>query len=141
VAQERHRQPVAAQESDRWRPGDQWACAVQQRGPDTRVVRMAAREGARPEGFLAAVRRAPEERAAFILRAKGTRRSGPGNPPTSCWEERRKAPAAGSLPVELTRPPHRAPRQAPRRVAVNRVTCTGARRPGGPRPPVAVVAV
>jgi hypothetical protein len=49
--------------------------------------------------------------------------------------------AAGSITVEVTRQSHRAPRQATLRVAVKRVTFTGARRPGGPLPPVEGVAV
>jgi hypothetical protein len=67
--------------------------------------------------------------------------SAPVPPPRSLWEERPKARAAGSLTVEWTRQPHRAPRQATRHLAVKRVTCTGARRPGGPLLPVEVVAV
>jgi hypothetical protein len=141
VAQARHRTPMAAKARYRWLHGYQLACEVQQRGPDTRVVRMADREGDSHEWCLDAVRRAPEARAEVSLRAKGHRRIGTGKPPSSVWEERQKARAAASITVELPRPPHRAPRQATLRVAVKRVTFTGARRPGGPRPPVEVVAV
>jgi hypothetical protein len=141
VAQERHRQPLAAQESDRWLPGYPWACAVQQRCPDTRVVSRAERAGESQAWCLEAVRRAPEDRAACLIRAQGNRRLGPGQTPSSFGEARPKARAAGAITVELTRQPPRAPRQATRRVAVKRVTCTGARRPGGPLPPVEVVAV
>jgi hypothetical protein len=52
-----------------------------------------------------------------------------------------KARAAGSITVEVTRQPHRPPRQATLRVAVKRVMFSGARRPGGKLPPVEVVAV
>jgi hypothetical protein len=49
--------------------------------------------------------------------------------------------AAGRMTVELTRQPDRPPRQVTLRVAGKRVTCNGARRPGGRLPPVEVVAV
>jgi hypothetical protein len=52
-----------------------------------------------------------------------------------------QARAAGAITVELTRQPNRPPRQATLRVAVTRVRCNGARRPGGRLPPVEVVAV
>jgi Transposase DNA-binding/Transposase Tn5 dimerisation domain len=141
VAQERHRKPIEEKESYRWLQGYQLACEVQQRCPDTLVVSMADREGDIHEWFLDAVRRAPEERAEFIIRAKCNRRIGTGKPSSYLWEEMQKARAAGSITVELTRQPHRASRQATLRVAVKRVTFTGARRPGGPLPPVEVVAV
>jgi hypothetical protein len=81
VAQERPRKPREEQESYRWRPGYQLACEVQQRCPDTLVVSMAARAGDIPEWLLEAVRRAPEDRAEFIIRATCNRRLGTGNPP------------------------------------------------------------
>jgi hypothetical protein len=141
VAQERHRKPIEEKESYRWLQGYQLACEVQQRCPDTLVVSMADREGDIHEWFLDAVRRAPEERAEFIIRAKCNRRIGIGKTPSYLWEEMQKARAEGSITVELTRQPHRAPRQATRHLAVKRVTCTGAHRPGGPLLPVEVVAV
>jgi hypothetical protein len=52
-----------------------------------------------------------------------------------------KAHAAGRLTVELTRQPDRPPRPVSLRGAVRRVSVNGARRPGGQRPPVEVVAV
>ena len=57
------------------------------------------------------------------------------------WEARQQARAAGAITVEVTRQPHRPPRQATLRVAVKRVMFRGARRPGGKLPPVEVVAV
>jgi hypothetical protein len=141
AAQERHRKPLAEQESSRWLEGYQLACEVQQSGPDTLVVNVADREGDMHEWFLDALWRLPGERAAFIIRAQGHRRIANGKAPRSLWEEMQKARAAGCLPVELTRQPDRPPRQVTLRVAVKRVTCNGARRPGGRWPPVGVVAV
>ena len=83
VAQERHRKPIAENERSRWRHGYQRACEVQPRGPDTLVVSGADREGAIQEWFLEALRRAPEARAEFSIRAKCTRRIGTGPPPSS----------------------------------------------------------
>jgi hypothetical protein len=141
VAHERHRHPMAAQARDRWRQGDQLACEVQQRGPDTRVVHVADRAGDRPEWLLEAARRAPGARAACIIRATGDRRISTTQEVRDVWEDMPQARAVGSITVELTRPPNRPPRQAPLSVAVTRVMCHGARRPGGRLPPVAVVAV
>jgi Transposase DNA-binding/Transposase DDE domain len=141
VAQERHRNPRAETESARWRDGYQLACAVQQRGPETRVVNIADREGDSHEWFLEAMRRVPGERAEVILRAKCHRRLAKGQAPRDLWEDMQQARAAGRLTVELTRQPNRPPRQVTLRVAVTRVTVTGARRLGGRLPPVEVVAV
>jgi Transposase DDE domain len=141
VAQERHRKPLAEQESARWLEGYQLACEVQQSCPDTLVVNIADREGDIHEWCLDAMQRLPGERAEFIIRAKCNRRIAKGKEPRSVWEEMQKAGAAGRLTVELTRQPDRPPRQVTLRVAVKRVTCNGARRPGGRLPPVEVVAV
>jgi hypothetical protein len=141
VAQERHRQPLAEQESSRWLEGYQLACEVQQSCPDTLVVNVADREGDIHEWFLDALQRLPGERAEFIIRAKCHRRIAKGQAPRYLWEELQKARAAGRMTVELTRQPDRPPRQVTLRVAVKRVPCNGARRPGGRLPPVEVVAV
>jgi hypothetical protein len=141
VAQERHRQPLAEQESSRWLEGYQLACEVQQRWPETLGVTIADRAGEIHAWFLDAMRRLPAERAEFISRAKCNRRRAPGQEPRYLWEARQKAGAAGPLPVELTRQPDRPPRPVTLRVAVKRVPCNGARRPGGRLPPVEVVAV
>jgi hypothetical protein len=141
VAQERHRKPIEAKESYRWLQGYQLACEVQQRCPDTLVVNVADREGDIQEWFLDAVRRTPEERAEFIIRAKCNRRIAQGKEPRYLWEEMQKARTVGSITIELTHQPTRPPRQATLGVAVKRVTCNGARRAGGRLPPVEVVAV
>jgi hypothetical protein len=141
VAQERHRKPLEEKESYRWLEGYQLACKVQQRCPETLVVNGADREGDIHEWCLEAMRRLPGERAEFIIRAKCNRRLAKGQEPSSWWEERQKARAAGSITIEVTRQPHRPPRQATLRVAVKRVMFSGARRPGGKLPPVEVVAV
>jgi hypothetical protein len=141
VAQERHRKPLEAQESYRWLEGYQLACEVQQRCPDTLVVTVADRAGDIHEWFLDAMRRLPGERAEFISRAKCNRRLAKGQEPHYLWEELQKARAAGSITIEVTRQPHRPPRQATLRVALKRMMFSGARRPGGKLPPVEVVAV
>jgi Transposase DNA-binding/Transposase Tn5 dimerisation domain len=141
VAQERHRKPLAEQESARWLEGYQLACEVQQSCPETLVVNIADREGDIHEWFLEASRRLPGERAEFIIRAKCNRRLAKETAPRYLWEDMQKARAAGRLTVELTRQPDRPPRQVTLRVAVKRVTVNGARRPGGRLPPVEVVAV
>jgi hypothetical protein len=141
VGQERKRKPIEAKERARWLEGYQLACEVQRSCPDTLVVNVADREGDIHEWFLDAVRRVPEERAEFIIRAKCHRRLATGTAPRYLWEDMQQARAAGRLPVELTRPPARPPRQVTLRVAVTRVPFHGARRPGGRRPPVEVVAV
>jgi Transposase DNA-binding len=139
--QERNRKPIAEQESSRWLEGYQLACEGQQRCPDTLVVNVADREGDIHEWFLDAMRRLPEERAEFIIRAKCNRRLATGTEPCYLWEAMQKARAAGRITVELTRQPDRQPRPVTLRVVVKRVTFHGARRPGGRRPPVEVVAV
>jgi hypothetical protein len=141
VAQERHRKPLEANESSRWLEGSQLACEVQQRCPATLVVNVADREGDMHEWCWDALQRVPGERAACISRAKGQRRLANGPAPRYLWAERQKARAAGRLTVELTRQPDRPPRQVTLRVTVKRVTCKGARRPGGRLPPVEGVAV
>jgi Transposase DDE domain len=141
VVQERHRKPLAEQESSRWLEGYQLVCEVQQRGPETLVVNLADREGDMHEWLLEAMRRVPGERAEGIIRAKGHRRLAKGQEPRDVWADMQQARAAGCLTVELTRQPNRPPRQVTLRVAVKRLTVTGARRPGGRRPPVEVVAV
>jgi transposase len=99
VAQERHRKPIEEEESYRWLQGYQLACEVQQRCPDTLVVSMADREGDIHEWFLDAVRRAPEERAEFIIRAKCNRRIGTGKTP-SYLVTTNLFPPRGDCPVE-----------------------------------------
>jgi hypothetical protein len=141
VAQERKRKPIEEKESARWLEGYQLACEVQPRCPDTLVVNGADREGEIHEWFLDAVRRVPEERAEFIIRAKCHRRLAPGTAPRDLGEEMQKARAAGRRTVELTRPLERPPRPVTLRVVVKRVTFQGARRPGGRLPPGEVVAV
>jgi hypothetical protein len=134
VAQERHRKPLAEQESARWLAGYQLACEVQQRCPDTLVVNIADREGDIHEWFLEAMRRLPGERAEVIIRAKCNRRLAKGKEPRYLWEDMQQARAAGHLTLELPRQPDRPPRQVTLRVAVKRVTFQGARRPGGRLP-------
>jgi hypothetical protein len=141
VAQERHRKALEDKESSRWLDGYQLACEIQQSGPATLVVNVADREGEIQEWCLEAMRRVPEERAEFIIRAKCNRRLATGNAPCSLWEAMQQARSAGRITVELTRQPDRPPRQVTFRVAVKRVTFQGARRPGGRLPPVEVVAV
>jgi IS4 transposase len=141
VAQERHRKPLAAKESSRWLEGYQLACEVQQSCPDTLVVKVADREGDMHEWFLDAWRRLPGERAEFIIRAKCNRRLAKGQEPRYLWEDMQKARAAGRMTVEWTRQPNRPPRRVTLRIAVKRVTCKGARRPGGRLPSVEVGAV
>jgi hypothetical protein len=141
VGQERKRKPIAEKESSRWLEGYQLACEVQHCCPDTLVVNVADREGDIHEWFLEAMRRLPEERAEFIIRAKCNRRLVTGTEPRYLWEEMQKAHAAGRITIELTRQPDRPPRPVTLRVVVKRVTFHGARRPGGRLPPVEVVAV
>jgi Transposase Tn5 dimerisation domain len=141
VAQERHRKPLAENESSRWLEGYQLACEVQQSCPDTLVVTVAAREGDIHAWCLEALQRVPGERAECIIRAKGHRRIAKGKEPRDLWEDMQKARAAGRITVELTRQPDRPPRRITLRIAVKRVTFNGGRRPGGRRPPVEVVAV
>jgi hypothetical protein len=57
VAQARHRQPLAEKASSRWLEGEQLACEVQQRGPETRVVHVADRDGDLHAWVLDAMRR------------------------------------------------------------------------------------
>jgi hypothetical protein len=83
----------------------------------------------------------PGDGAECIIRANGNRRLAQETAPRYWWEDRQQARAAGRLTVDLTRPPGRPPRSATLSVAVKRVTCIGARRPGGRLPPVEVVAV
>jgi Transposase DNA-binding len=141
VAHARHRKPIAEKESDRWLQGYQVACEVQQSCPHTLVVNVADREGDIQEWCLDAAGRAPGERAECIIRAKCDRRIAKGTDASYVWEEMQKARAVGSSTVELPRQPNRPPRQATLSVAVKRVICNGARRPGGRLPPVEVVAV
>jgi Transposase Tn5 dimerisation domain len=141
VGQERQRTPIAEKESARWLAGYQLACEVQQSCPETLVVSVADREGAIHEWFLEAMQRVPGERAEFIIRAKCHRRLAKETAPRDLWEDMQQARAAGRLTVELTRQPGRPPRPATLSVAVKRGTFIGARRPGGRRPPVEVVAV
>jgi hypothetical protein len=95
-------------------------------------VTVADREGDIHEWFLDALQRLPGERAEFLIRAKGNRRTAKGKEPRYLWEEMQKARAAGRITIELTHQPDWPPR---------RVTLNGARRPGGRRAPVEVVAV
>jgi hypothetical protein len=98
VAQECHRNPRAAKERSRGLEGEPLACAVQQRCPDTLVVNIAEREGARHEWLLEARRRLPGERAECIIRAKCHRRIAQGKEPRDVWEDMQKTHAAGRLP-------------------------------------------
>jgi hypothetical protein len=141
VGQERKRQPIAEKESARWLEGSQLACEVQRSCPDTLVVNVADREGDIHEWVLEARRRLPGERAECILRAKCARRLAKGTAPRSLWEVMQKARAVGRITVELARQPERPPRPGTLSGAVQRVTFQGARRPGGRRPPLEVVAV
>jgi hypothetical protein len=141
VGQERKRKPIEEKERARWREGYQLACEVQQRCPETLVVSVADREGDIHEWFLEAMRRLPGERAEFIIRAPCHRRLAKETAPRYLWEDMPQARAAGPLTVDLTRQPGRPPRPATLSVAVKRVTCIGARRPGGRLPPVEGVAV
>jgi hypothetical protein len=141
VAQERHRQPLAAQERDRWWAGYQLAGEVQQRCPETLVVTVADRAGDLPAWLLDARPRVPGERAEGSIRATGHRRLATGQEPRDVWEDMQQARAAGRMTIEWTRQPDRPPRQVTLRLAVKRVTGNGVRRPGGRRPPVEVVAV
>lgn len=141
MGQARKRKPIEEKESARWLEGDQLACEVQRSGPDTLVVHVAEREGDIHEWFLDAMRRVPGEGAECIIRAQCPRRLAPGTEPRDLWAVMQKARAAGRLTVELTRQPERPPRPVTLSVAGKRVTFQGARRPGGRRPPVEVVAV
>jgi hypothetical protein len=141
VAQARHRHPRAAQARDRWREGSPRACEGQPRGPETRVVTVAERAGDLHAWWLEARRRAPGARAECISRAQCQRRIAHGPAPRDVGEARQKARTAGASTGEVTRQPPRPPRQATLSVAATRVLCSEARRLGGQRPPVAVVAV
>jgi hypothetical protein len=93
------------------------------------------------EWFLDAIRRVPEERAECIIRVQCHRRLATGPAPRNWWEVMQKARAAGRITVDRPRQPYRPRQPVPRRVVSRRVTCQGARRPGGRLPPVEVVAV
>jgi hypothetical protein len=100
VAPERHRKPRADQESYRWLEGSQLACEVQQRGPETLVVTVAAREGDMHAWCLHARQRVPGARAACIIRATCHRRLANGTAPRDVWEAMPQARAAGRLTIE-----------------------------------------
>jgi hypothetical protein len=81
VAQERHRNPLADNERDRWLAGYQRACEVQQSCPGTLVVTVADRDGEMHEWVLDARPRSPGKRSACSIRAQGHRRIATGQEP------------------------------------------------------------
>jgi hypothetical protein len=141
VAPQRKSNPIAEKESYRWLEGYQSACEVKQACPATLVVTMADREGDIQEWFVDAMRRAPEQRAECIIRAKCDRRLAPGAAQRYLWAEMQQAHALGTLTIELARQPKRPPRPVTLSVTAKPVTFQGARRPGGKRPPGTVSAV
>ena len=141
VAPPRQRTPMAETERERGRAGSPGACKVTQAGAATLVVPMAARDGARQEWWVDARRRAPDHRAAGILRATGPRRLAPGAVPRDGWAERQQTSAWGPLPIDRARQPARPPRPGTLASTATPVPCPGARRLGGQLPPVTVRAV
>jgi hypothetical protein len=70
----RQQRPLAATERSRWLLGYAVACQVQRDCLETLVMNIADRDGEMHAWFLTATQRPAPERAAGILRAKGTRR-------------------------------------------------------------------
>jgi hypothetical protein len=141
VAQQRKNKPMAEKESYRWLEGYHCACAVKQACPTTLVVNMADREGDIQEWFVDALRREPDQRAEWIIRAKENRRLAPGATQRYLWAEMQQTCALGTFTIDLTRQPERPPRSVTLAVTAKPVTFHGARRPGGKLPPVTVSAV
>jgi hypothetical protein len=140
-APQRKRKPLAEKERYRWLEGYHYACAVTQACPATLVVNMADREGDLQEWLGEVLRREPGQRAACLMRAKEKRRLAPGAAQRYVWAEMQQTGALGTLPIDLARQLDRPSRPVPRAVTATPVPCSGARRPGGPRPPVTVSAV
>jgi transposase-like protein/transposase Tn5 family protein len=141
VARQRKSKPIEEKESYRWLEGYQGACAVKQTCPATLVVSMADREGDIQEWFVDTMRREPDQRAEYIIRAKENRRLAPGAAQRYLWAEMQQTPALGTLTIDLTRQPERPPRSVTLAVTAKPVTFQGARRPGGQLPPVTVSVV
>ena len=136
VAPPRNSKPVEEKERYRGREGYRCAGAVNHGCPATLVVHLADRDGASQEWVVAAMRREPEQRAAWSIRATCHRRLVPGAAPRYFWAERPQTPAWGTRTIELARQPERPPRPGTLSGTATPVTFRGARRPGGPRPPV-----
>jgi hypothetical protein len=141
VGQERKRKPIEDKESYRWLEGYALACQVKQTCPAPLVVSVADREGDIHEWFLNALRRPPDARAEFLIRAKCNRRIAKGKAHSYLWEAMRQARPLGHITVDLARTPARPPRQLTLTVRAKRVTFNQARRRGGKLPPVEVAAV
>ena len=78
VAQQRKSTPIAEKESDRWLEGYQGACEVNQACPAPLVVHMADRARDLQAWFVDAMRREPDQQAAYLIRATCNRRLAPG---------------------------------------------------------------
>ena len=78
VAPQRKRKPIEEQERSRWLEGYQGACKLTQACPATLGGNMADRAGDSQEWLVDAMRREPDQRAAWIMRATCHRRLAPG---------------------------------------------------------------
>ena len=78
VAPQRKRKPIAEKERYRWLEGYQGACKIKRAWPATLVVNIADREGDIQEWLVDAMRREPDQRAEWIMRATCHRRLAPG---------------------------------------------------------------
>jgi hypothetical protein len=78
VAPQRKSKPIAEKERYRWLEGYQGACVVKQACPATLVVHVADRAGDLQEWFVDAMRREPDQQAAYLIRATCNRRLAPG---------------------------------------------------------------
>jgi hypothetical protein len=85
-----------------------------------------------------AMRRPPGARAECLIRAQYNRRLAHSKAQRYLWTAMRAAQPLGRLTFALARTPARPPRQRTVTVTAKQVTFQQARRPGGPRPPVAV---
>src|SRR5262245_1541520 len=130
--------PLEEKESYRWVEGYALACEVQQSCPQTVVVSVADCEGDIQEWFLAAMGRAGEERAEFLIRARCNRRLAPGAQHDYLWDEMGAARPLGKSIFRLSRQADRPSRRVTLSVTARPVTFKGARRPGGCLPSVQV---
>jgi hypothetical protein len=105
------------------------------------VVNIADREGDIQEWLVDAMRREPDQRAEWIMRATCHRRLAPGAVQRYVWAERQQTSALGTLTIELARQPARPPRPVTLSITAKPVTVQGARRLGGTLPPVTLSAV
>lgn len=141
VAQQRQRHPLAENARARGREGAPGAGAVQPAGPAPGVVKMAERDGESQAWVVDPRRRAPDHRAAWMMRATCHRRLVPGAAQRDVGAERPQTHAWGPRPIALARQPEGPPRPVTRALTAKPVTGQGARRPGGQLPPVPVRAV